>query len=73
MKSNIREDERKRTQAMLEQKTLEKVLNSIKNTSAKREIFKFDDKKKFLHSKNHALHTFQINNQKKWISTHMPK
>ena len=67
---NIRNDERKRAQAILEQKALDKVLNSIRNTNTKVEVISQKPFEKFIENKKTANYIYLVDNQNKWIAKH---
>ena len=70
MNMNIRNDERKRAQAILEQKALDKVLNSIRNTNTKVEVISQKPFEKFIENKKTANYIYLVDNQNKWIAKH---
>ena len=70
MKTNIRQEERKKAQAVLEQKAIDKVLNSINKHNIKPDILKRKPIEHFIFSKKYALYTSLLEDQNKWISKH---
>ena len=70
MNYSLRNDERKRTEAILEQKALEKVLKIINNNDVKTTVNSQKYFTKFFEDNRHAKRKNLINNEKKWISRH---
>lgn len=70
MKENIREEERKIIEIILEQKALEKVLSLMKSTVSKPEIEKIQKFDRFIHSKKHVRNKYIQNDTNQWISKH---
>lgn len=70
MKTNLRQEERKKNQAILEQKAIDKVLNSMNREKIKPDILTKKPIEHFIFSKKYALYMSLLEDQSKWISKH---
>lgn len=74
MNCTVRNDERKKIQAILEQRALDKVLNSMTDTHTKSDISEKKFINRFAYNKKRALHKYLQDVQLKWMIKHeLPK
>jgi hypothetical protein len=70
MNLNFRDDERKKTKALLEQRALDKVLNMMKNVGGKSEMPIQKKFEKFVYRQKSALNKNILEDRNKWMAKH---
>lgn len=68
MNLSVREDERRKIQAILEQRALDKVLNTMRDVNTKPDVLYLKPVDRFVHNKKQALHTYLKDVRGKWMS-----
>ncbi|OMJ72938.1 hypothetical protein SteCoe_28505 [Stentor coeruleus] len=68
MNLSVREDERRKIKAILEQRALDKVLNTMRDINIKPDTLYLKPVNRFVHNKKRALHMFLKDVRGKWMS-----
>ncbi|OMJ96178.1 hypothetical protein SteCoe_361 [Stentor coeruleus] len=68
MNLSVREDERRKIKAILEQRALDKVLNTMRDVNTKPDAMYLKPIESFMHNKKQALHIYLKDARRKWMS-----